>query len=109
MYQKVKEQLSELHTIEHCFRYSLNCFEDKSEEITKFIQYTIETYEKVINKANSLIISILSVQNKSLLASLQRINNDFVGLSLNEIKKIIDHGRDSLKDLEQRNYMHWCE
>lgn len=107
--QKAKELVEKLHTIEHCARYSLNYFEDKVGELNEIVQNSLDLYEKVMSRTNSSIVSFLSVELEILFERLKRVNSDLLGLDLDECKKMIENGRDSIKELKLRNYMHWCE
>ena len=103
---KSKEVLGHLYTLEHFIRYSINYFEDKSEELSEMTQRIVELYKRAISKTNSSIMSYLPTELDYYFNKLKLINSDLIGLSLEECRKIIDYGRDSIKELKQKNYMH---
>ena len=106
---KAKELVTRLYTLEHLARYSIAYFEDRSLELQEIIQIIIELYQNANNKSNSSILSFLPAELDRMHKRLQEINPDLLGLSIDECKQMIEHGRDSIKEPRLRNYMHWCE
>ena len=106
---KAKSLLTNLHTIEHLTRYTKSLSECNSNDLDNLLESVLKIFEKIQSRSCSSIIHLLSHQIPQFFTILCQINPDLQGLSLSESQKMIDEGRDLMKEPKKFNWIHWCE
>jgi hypothetical protein len=106
---KAKSLISDLHTLEHLTRFLKSSEDSNNTNFDEILDSILFTFEKIQNKSASSVIHFLSLQVPVFFLKIQELSPEFSSLDLLECKKMIEEGREMMKESKKLDWMHWVE